>query len=218
MKLEHKIPVAIADSHPLMRQGIKNIINASEDFEVVIEANDGPELINLMHSARHLPAICILDTDMRHLNTLSDLKKQWPPIKTLIFSLFHSEFIIHEMVSNGANGYLEKTCTNARLLQALTCIYHSNYYFTDGVARRVFDMHKRHIMPRITSREIEFLYHCCSELNYKEISERMDVSVRTVENYRDALFSKFGIKTRTGLVLFALQNGIVPLDAPVAMN
>jgi two-component system invasion response regulator UvrY len=216
--MEQKIiNLAIADDHAFVRQGIKNMISSAEGFEITIEAEDGSELIDLLQKCAEIPDICILDISMPNLNgyeTLKELKKRWPSLSILILSAFYEEFSLSEMLRNGANGYLQKRGNPRKLLNALSHIYYGGYYYSESVAKKIFDLysHRSPLLPGITEREMEFLCHCCSELNYREISELMSVSVRTVEAFRDALFSKFNIKSRTGLTLFALQNGIVPVQ------
>jgi two-component system, NarL family, invasion response regulator UvrY len=89
-------------------------------------------------------------------------------------------------------------------------IHHTDYYYSEKIAKKIFDMHQQNspLLPKITERQMEFLRYCCSELSYKKMSVRMGVSVRTVEAFRDALFDKFNITTRIGLVIFAFQNGL----------
>jgi two-component system invasion response regulator UvrY len=217
MEHEKVINLAIADDHFVVRQGIKDIINSSGEFEVTIEANDGQELIEQLHKTDQLPDICILDINMPNLNgfeTLKELKKQWPSLPVLVLSAFYEEYSVLEMMRNGANGYLEKKGNPRKLLHALAYIYYNGYYYSESMAKRIFDLrqHNSQVLPHITDREMEFLSHCCSELSYKEISGCMGVSVRTIETFRDSLFAKFNISTRTGLVLFAIKNGIVRLE------
>lgn len=210
------INIAIADANPLMRHGIKDTISSVEGFEVTIDVSNGMELLDSLKKMEDLPDICILDTDMPVMNgyeTLKELKKNWSSIRVLIFSMFYTEFSVYQSLTNGANGCLEKNCNQRRLLHALSSIYYSEYYYSETIAKKVFELqHSRSkLLPHITTREMEFLHHVCSDLSYKEIGDQMNVSVRTVETYRDALFTKFNIKTRTGLAMFALQNGIVPI-------
>jgi len=210
------INIAIADDHPMVRKGVIDYIVLLESFKVIIEASDGKELIEQLRKTNVLPDICILDISMPHLNgyqTLKEIKKNWLSVKVLIFSIFYNNFSITEMLTNGANGFLKKNTSPKELQQALTSIYYNDFYFTDPTYKSISDQYyKHHLSLKITHREMEFLCHCCSELSYKEIADLMDVSVRTIDTFRDSLFSKLHIKTRAGLVMFALQNGIVSLD------
>jgi len=208
-----RINVAIADDHPVVRKGISDVVQLCGEFEIVIEASDGKELIDQLQGAEVLPDICVLDINMPNMNgycALREIKQRWDSIKVLIFSDHSEEFSICEMMHCGANGYLEKNCSTRVLQQALATIYYHDYYLVESTARTLSARTQNNsIYRKITCREMEFLTHSCSELSYKEIAERMGVSVRTVEAFRDALFTKLALKTRTGLAMFALRNGIV---------
>jgi DNA-binding NarL/FixJ family response regulator len=145
---------------------------------------------------------------------LKELKRKAPSTKVLVFSSLNNDYIILQMLKNGANGFLEKKSSPRQFMRALGSLSYSDYYHPESLARRIFDIQHQNspVMPKITEREMVFLRHCCSELSYKEIGGLMGVSVRTVEAFRNALFSKFNIKTRMGLAIYALQNGIVSLN------
>lgn len=217
--LHDKINIAIADDHPIVRKGIIGFINIFDQFEIIIEASDGQELIERIDSSEIKPDICILDISMPNMNgykALQEIKRNWTAIKVLIFSEFCDEFSVCETLNSGANGYLTKNSSPRQLQQALAAIYYHDFYLTESTSKLLSGKSRRNIFhPKITEREMEFLGHCCSELNYKEIAALMHVSPRTIDAYRDALFTKFNLTTRTGLVIFALQNGIVALPGVV---
>ena len=209
------INIAIAEDHNMVRQGVIDFISSFEDFDVVIEASDGNELIDKLTRAVVLPDICILDISMPGLNgyeTIKVIRKNWLSVKTLVFSAFYTAFSVTEMLGNGANGFLKKNSSPRQLQQALASVYYNDYYLSESITRELFNKPKDAVNFKITEREMEFLRHCCSELSYKEIGGLMNVSPRTIESFRDSLFTKFNLKTRAGLVLFALQNGIVCIE------
>jgi DNA-binding NarL/FixJ family response regulator len=142
--------------------------------------------------------------------TLKEIKRRWPEVKVLIFSMYNNEFSVMKILKEGANGYLQKNCPPRQLQRALADIYYNGIYNAESAAPQLIRLlHHKDSLPDITDREMEFLHHCCSELTYKEIAGLMHLSTRTVEGYRDALFNKLNIKTRTGLVMYAVRNGIV---------
>lgn len=208
------IHIAIADDHPITRRGIIDTITLFNGFHVSIEADNGMDLIEQLSQVAELPDICIIDISMPGLNgyeTLKELKKKWPELKVLIFSMYYNEFSLAKMLKEGAGGYLQKNCPPAQLQQALSDIYYNgSYQQQDTATAPVKPAHTKETTTDITDREMEFLRHCCSELTYKEIAGIMHLSTRTVEGYRDTLFNKLHIKTRTGLVLYAIRNGIAP--------
>jgi DNA-binding NarL/FixJ family response regulator len=118
------------------------------------------------------------------------------------------------MIKAGAKGYLLKNVHPAELEKALDALTTKRIYYPDWATTKIFlsiaDEQQAHDII-ITDREKEFLQHCCSELTYKEIGEKMFCSNRTVEGYRDSLFDKLGLKTRVGLVMYAIKSGIIVL-------
>jgi DNA-binding NarL/FixJ family response regulator len=110
------------------------------------------------------------------------------------------------MIRNGANGYLPKDTSAGELYKALTDIANSGYYHS-GILPNYF--HKMGDVPSLNSMERQFLSLCCRELTYKQIGQHMNISSRTVESYREHLFEKLNVTTRTGLVMFAVKTGLV---------
>lgn len=206
------INIAIAEDNNLVRQGVMDFISSFGGFNVIIEAFDGNDLIDKLTKTSILPDICILDISMPRMNgyeAIKHIRKNWKSVKTLVFSAYYTAFSVTEMLNNGANGFLKKNSNPKQLQQALASVYYNDYYLSDTISRDLFNKSTNSASLKITEREMEFLRHCCSELHYKEIAGLMNVSPRTVETFRDSLFLKFNLKTRAGLVLFALQNGIV---------
>lgn len=114
------------------------------------------------------------------------------------------------MLKRGADGYILKECNAAELVRAITTTIETGYYINELVTGRLIRTIKDGAKSKtdvLSGREKEFLVLCCSELTYKEIADKMFVSHRTIDGYRDSLFEKLNIKSRTGLVLFAIKNG-----------
>jgi two-component system, NarL family, invasion response regulator UvrY len=145
------------------------------------------------------------------------LKTNFPDIKILVLSMFDNELSIIKMLRNGAKGYILKDSEPEELSAAIDAVLRKGYYYSDLVSGKL--VHAINKMDdndnginefvKLTPKELEFLKHVCSELTYKEIAEKMHLSPRTVEGYRDQLFFKLNLKTRVGLVLYAIKNGIV---------
>jgi two-component system invasion response regulator UvrY len=210
------IHVAIADDHFIVRKGLAELINGFGSFRVSLEASNGEELLHQLDKMNETPDLCLLDINMPKMNgyeTIVNLKQRWPGIRVLAFSMFCNEFSIIKMIRSGANGYLNKNCKPDELRNALLQLHQGGRYYSEKASACINDVVSREndLSNRISEREFCFLSHCCTEATYKEIAAQMFVSPRTAEMYRDNLFEKLGIKTRTGLVLFAIQTGIVPL-------
>lgn len=212
---DDKILIAIADDHTLLRRGLADLIDSFGPFKVLIEANNGQELIDKLQSTDQLPHICILDINMPELDgfgALLQIKKKWSSLKVLALSMYNNEYTIIRMLRGGANGYLLKNCDPNEFKNALLVINDRGFYEAGLYEKGIFNksLHERAVT--ITAKELEFLKHCCSELAYKEIAVKMQVSPRTVEDYRDNLFKKLKLNTRTGLVMYALSCGLVSID------
>ena len=203
------IKVAIADDHALLRKGLADLIDSFGSFRVIMEAGNGMELIDLLNNAPELPDIGIIDVNMPVMDgfeTMLTLRRKWPEIKVLALSMYNNEYTIIRMLRNGALGYLLKNCDPIEFQKALTALADNSYYGSELTS------HGGGLpaTANITPRELEFLTLCCSELAYKEIAARMGLSSRTVEDHRDNLFKKLKLNSRAGLVMYAMNAGIIP--------
>jgi two-component system, NarL family, invasion response regulator UvrY len=217
--MNDKIKLALADDHNLFRKGVEELIDDFENMEILYSVANGKELINKLSSACILPDICLLDINMPELNgfeTAKLIKKNWPDMKVLAVSVYDSEFNIIGMLRAGAGGYILKDAQPEILRKAIETIYEKDFYHSELVTGKI--MHQIISKPtevtplELNENEIQFLKLSCSEMTYKEIAEVMNISHRTIDGYRDHLFHKLNIKSRTGLVLYALKTGITILD------
>lgn len=207
------INIAIADDHTLFRKGLKSILNSNKNFQVIIEAEDGRDLIEKLSVSTKLPDICLLDIDMRPMNgydTAKAITKQWPAIKTIALSMYTIEYCIINMLRNGARGFLTKGMDPELLFSAIEQLYEKGFYH-DGIDSELLSQAMQSglgVVPELTVLELEFLSLCCSDLHYKDIAPKMNVSERTIDSYRDSLFKKLNAKSRPGLVTFAMLTGL----------
>ncbi len=212
--------IVIVDDHLLIAKAIANIVEGFRDFNVLYEADNGQSLITQFKQKKNIPDVVLLDISMPVMDgfeTASWLKEHHPEILVMALSVQDDEETLIRMIRNGARGYLHKNVHPAELEKALYTLVNKGMYYPDWATNKVFlkiahpdDQHPGGL-PKLNDREIEFLQHAATELTYKEIAEKMFCSPRTVENYRDGLFEKFGLNTRLGIVLFALRKGIIRL-------
>lgn len=211
------IKIALADDHTLFRKGVEELIEDFDNMEVLYSVGNGNELIAKLSSGV-LPDICLLDINMPELNgfeTAKKIKHQWPLIKILAVSVYDSEFNIIGMLRAGAGGYILKDAQPDALRKAIEGIYENDFYHSELVTGKI--LHQIISQPQAVSsaqlneKEILFLKHCCTEMTYREIADIMNISHRTIDGYRDQLFEKLNIKSRTGLVMYALKTGIAVL-------
>ena len=215
--------VALADDHSLIRNGLATLIDTFAGFKVILQACNGQEFLDAL-KPNALPGIVLMDINMPKKDgyeTTKFLRKRYPGIKVLAVSVYDNEEAIIRMIKNGACGYILKDSEPEELKLALNEVVQKGYYHSELVTNQLLKIIRQDAsyegddkLPviRLNDREIEFLKLACSELTYKEIAGKMFVSPRTIDGYRDALFEKLKVKTRVGLVLYAIKNGIVNID------
>jgi len=209
------IKIAIADDHTILRRGVAEILSKFEEIEVMMEAGNGKELLAKLGSASALPDVCIVDINMPEMNgyeTAAELKRHWPDIKILALSMYDTELNVIKMLRNGANGYVLKDSDPEDLRVAITKVMKDGFYHSDLVTGRMLNiLHDPNgkMNVEMNDRELTFLGLCCTELTYKEIADQMFLSPRTIDGYRESLFKKLNITTRTGLAMYAIKAGVV---------
>lgn len=208
------IQIALVDDHKLFRSGIASLVNQFKGFNVLFEAANGLELIEKIKS-KAKPNIVLLDIKMPEMDgftTTEWLKRHHPGIKIIILSMFHDAEKVLAMVKLGVHGYLLKDAEPDEFEEALKKVFAGEIFYPSFVTRHLIAGFNKPVKnTKLNNREIEFLQLAATELTYKEIADKMCVSVRTVDGYRDQLFEKLHIKSRVGLVLYALKNELIKL-------
>lgn len=216
MKADKKIKVAIADDHILLRAALAKLVNAIEGYAVLFEADNGKD-VKANIQQHHVPDIVLLDVNMPEMNgfeTTVWLHKNYPHIKVLVLSMLSDEKTIIKMFRLGAKGYLLKNADPDEFKKALDSIVNKNVYLSEYVsAKLVSGLHKQQTereepLVILNEKEKEFLRWTCTELSYKEIAEKMFLSPRTIDDYRQSLFYKLKVHSRVGLVMYAIKNEI----------
>jgi two-component system invasion response regulator UvrY len=211
-----KIQVAIADDHVLMRSALAGLVNSFDGYTVIMEADNGKDLRNKIQQ-HQVPDIALLDVNMPEMDgfeTTQWLHKNYPFVKVLVLSMLSDEKTIIKMFRLGAKGYLLKNTDKEELKKALDTISSKNVYLSEYVSDKlVSGLHKGAEQDEkpvnISERDKEFLRWACTELAYKDIAEKMNISARTVDDYRQTLFAKLNVHSRVGLVMYAIRTGIV---------
>lgn len=216
-----KRKVVVVDDHLLIAKAISGIIEHFKDYEVLYEVENGKVLFERFRNPANVPDIVLLDISMPVMNgfdTAIKLKQDYPAVLVMALSVQDDEQSLIRMIKNGARGYLNKNVHPIELERAMNDLFSKGFYYPDWATTKLVTSIISDNGPnnkksqKLNTREIEFLRHACSELTYKEIGEKMYISSRTVESYRDNLFEKLGLKTRVGLVLYAIKNGIIKND------
>jgi len=211
--------IGIADDHALFRKGLAALINLLPGYQVTLEAANGQELITRLQD-QPAPDIMLMDIVMPVMDGYAAtewLNEQHPDCRVLALSTMDAETAIIRMIKSGAKGYILKDAEPEELKLAFDEVLSRGYFYNELVTRKVLHSvselfaHKNPtaVFANLNEREIEFLKYACTELTYKEIADRMCLSMRTVEGYRDALCEKLNLKTRVGLAMYAMRNNLV---------
>lgn len=210
--------IALVDDHVLLRKGLANLVQ-NIGYTVTIEADNGEDFLEKLEKSQD-PDLVLMDISMPKkdgFETTLWLKNNRRDIRVLALSMLDNENAIIRMLKNGARGYVLKECEPAELKAAIDAVLTKGFHYSDMVSGRL--MHNisklddeddgTKALLNLNEREIHFLKLASTEMTYKEVAEEMHLSPRTVDGYRDALFEKLGVKTRVGLVIYAIRQGIV---------
>jgi DNA-binding NarL/FixJ family response regulator len=217
--LKTNASVAIVDDHILLRNGLANFLRGLETYAILFEASSGKDLIKQLQP-RYLPDVVLNEINRPELDgyeTALWLKRTYPGIKILALSMYDNDSSIIRMMKNGARGYVLKDIDPVDFRRTLDCLMRKGFFYSELITGKLIRAVSHLAEPGdpmkclvpLNVREIEFLKLVCTEMTYKEIAEKMFLSARTIDGYRDALFEKLNVKSRVGLVLFAIKNNIV---------
>lgn len=218
MKMNNQIKVALVDDHMLVRKALSALLEML-GFRVLIEVGSGTEFLSSKDIGE--VDVVLMDYSMAGMNgaeTTETLRKKFPDLKVIALSSFDDEEFVMKMIRAGARGYLLKDSEPDLLKRAIREVMEKGYFNSELVTQSMFQDAVKPTELKSTSgvqmnkREEEFLKWACTELTYKEIADRMNVATRSVDNYRDALFEKLGIKSRVGLVIYAIGNGFYRIE------
>lgn len=203
--------IIIVDDHNLFAQSLKGLIASFQKFEVAEVFKNGQELIDHLSTTSVLPDIILLDVRMPVMNgieTMDWIHKNRPDQKVLALTMEHDEETIIKMIKLGCRGYLLKDIDPDEFLHALTCVNESGYFLNEESSVASCSSKDKDI-DKLSQREQEFLNLACSELTYKQVADEMNLSPKTIDGYRENLFHKLQVRSRVGLVLFAVKNNMV---------
>jgi DNA-binding NarL/FixJ family response regulator len=206
--------LAIVDDHILIANALKSIISNFQQFEVIHICENGLDLQEKIKT-KPLPDIILLDISMPVMDgfeTAQWLKITHPNILIMALSMQDDDQSIIKMIKNGAKGYMLKNIQPSELERGMLNLLKVGHFFPDWASSKILTSISEGTINanskiQLSDREIELLKYSTTEMNYREISEKMFCSPRTIENYRDSLFEKLELKSRVGLAVYALKNG-----------
>ncbi len=209
-----KHSVVIVDDHSLFAKSLKILVDSFDDFEVVYHATNGKKLLDWLELTNQRPDVILLDINMPVLNGMDTMKvlcERFSKLKVLALSMDDEDETVIKMLRNGAKGYLLKDIDPEVLKEALSSVIHQGFYTSERITNEIFHVAIPKTELKLKVREKEFLKWACTEKTYKEIASEMFLSPKTVDGYREALFEKCNVKSRVGLVLYAIKNNIIEI-------
>jgi two-component system, NarL family, invasion response regulator UvrY len=212
------VKIAIVDDHTLFRKGLVQLINLGDvnnKYVIVFEAGDGDEMISKL-SGPLLPDIIIMDINMPNKDGFEAtewLKRTYPEIKVLVITMSEDEKSVLRMLRLGVKGFLPKDIEVEQMHQALNTIVDNGFYYSDfatDILTKNLNGHTNQQQSILLSEnERQFLKLAPTDLTYQQIADEMNLSVKTIDGYREALFKKLGAKSRTTVVLAAARLGLI---------
>lgn len=212
------IHILLADDHTILRAGLKMMLNAQPDMEVVGEAQDGRQAI---HEAQRLhPDIILMDItmpDMNGIEATKQVKKQLPEVKVLILTMHENEEYVFQALRAGASGYMLKEAADTDLINALRIIQSGNFYLSPAAQsvmvgdylQRVRAGEEKDSYSSLTEREREILKLVAEGFTNNQIAERLVISPKTVDTHRTHIMDKLNLHSRAELVKYAMRRGLL---------
>lgn len=213
------IRVVLADDHALVRAGIRALLEKLPGIEVVGEADNGRQALELIKAIS--PNLILLDISMAELGGLEALPrivKDFPAVKVLILSGHANEEYVLRALRTGAAGYMLKDAATAELRLAIDCVIQGKTYLSPSISRTVIDSYTERVGPpfstleQLTPRQREILQLVAEGKNTKEIAHLLGISIKTVEAHRLQLMARLSIHDLPGLVRYAVRSGLVSAE------
>lgn len=209
--------IALVDDHVLVRKALAGMLNNYPDCQVVHEASSGRELLDFLATG-FKPDVIVLDINMPEMDgfeTAGRLLRKSPEIPILVLTMFDSELSLIRLLQNGVRGFLKKDVQPDELRTAIQTVQKKGYYYSPHVSGKLANLF-RPGDPRqftlenclFTPQELDFLELACSDMTYKEIALQMGMNPRTIDNMRDQLFTKLDVRSRVGLAILTMRNGL----------
>ena len=216
-----KIKVLLAEDHTIVRKGIRVLLDAEADIEVVGEAENGQEAVALVE--KFMPDLALIDNTMPILNGLEatrQIKKRFPQVKVLVLTMHTTAEYVSQFLQAGVSGYLIKQTAPKELIRAIRAIHQGDSFLSPAISKVVIEGYIQHASTpqtqdnyeTLTDRERQILQMITEGLSNREIAEELCISVKTVNNHRTNLMDKLNIHNTAKLVKYAIRKGVISLD------
>jgi DNA-binding NarL/FixJ family response regulator len=218
----------IVDDHPLFRQGLRRVIEAEEDMEVIIEVGDGEEALRL--AQKMIPDVIMMDVNIPTMNGLqvaSSLKDSLPNVGIIMLTAYHDDEQIFHAIKAGAGAYYPKDVTPRKLVEAIRQVSQGNYVIEDNVLAKsqvtswllkqfeqmsTFGGSPDELFVPLSPREMEILHLVARGYSNKEIAHELGISRQTVKNHMTSILRKLSVNDRTQAAIYALRRGWIRLQ------
>lgn len=215
-----KIQLILADDHELIRSGVRLLLQAEPDIEVIGEVENGRELLNEV--AKNAPDIVLMDIEMPQMNGLKaaeEMVRRFPEVKIILLTMYTDGQYLERCLEIGCQGYLSKQSDTGEIVGAIRQVQAGEIYFGSGVSKKFLQrsVNRSGLNPnlgrtKLSRRETEVLRHIAEGRSSKEIAEVLFISVRTVETHRSNILHKLELQNTAQLVRYAIKNKLIDLD------
>lgn len=211
------ITIGLVDDHQLFLKSLAMMLRSFDKYEVVMEALNGKDLQDKLSVAKEVPELMLIDVNMPVMNGVDTsrwLSERYPAMKLIALSMNDKDLTIISMLQAGCCAYILKDTHPSELEKALDEVERTGCYNADSSNvnfRRLMMKVSESQHVRISPNELQFLQYACSELTYKEVAAKMNLSERTIDGYRESLFQKLNVQSRVGLCMEALRRELVKL-------
>jgi two-component system response regulator NreC len=214
------IKVLVADDHTMVREGLRSLLNAKPDIEVVAEADNGRRALELVHEV--MPDVVIMDVTMPDVNgieTTHQLSAEFPDVKVIALSMHADHRLVAGMLDAGASGYLLKDCAFEELENAIRTVVANQTYLSPKITRDIIEYHVRKspltqssAFSVLTAKERQILQLLAEGKNTKQMAACFNISIETVEAHRKHIMKKLNIHTISGLTKYAVREGLTNIE------
>jgi DNA-binding NarL/FixJ family response regulator len=214
-----EIKLVLTDDHKIVRDGIRAMLLSNKDIRIIGETGTGRELLELL--TKLTPDILVLDLilpDITGIELSKQITRNYPSIKILVLSSEIDEETITSTIKNGAFGYLNKDVSGKEFVEAIYSVYNGENYFGQKVSHIIYKSYIRKVKSpgqpepvKLTGREREIIQHLSEGLSFKETGDKLCISPRTVENHKNNILEKLGLRNTIELVKYAIKENIIQI-------